>query len=173
MLRSSFGSELYKGREVWSRFSLSQIDYSSFFRQMNMDYCVSQSLLYRSRGLRRGNLYYDIMCQYWTNLLKRFQDNPHLEIPWEFEIKRAIGLFHVHGHKDECFARFAPTYIPGVGMVDGEILESLWAVLNGTSDSIRSMSTAHRREHLDDQMNDSNWKKLADIGMRPFYPTKF
>jgi hypothetical protein len=48
-------------------------------------------------------------------------------------------------------------------MVDGEVLETLWAVLNGIANSIRSQSTAHRRETLDDHMNDSNWKKLIQM----------
>jgi hypothetical protein len=26
------------------------------------------------------------------------------------------------------------------------------------------MSTSHRREVIDDHMNDSNWKKLVDLG---------
>src|SRR6202521_3813800 len=49
------------------------------------------------------------------------------------------------------------------GMVDGEVLETLWAVLNGIADSIRSQSTAHRQEFLDDYMNDSNWKKMIQL----------
>ena len=42
---------------------------------------------------------------------------------------KGIGLFHVHGHKDECMPMFAMTYIPGAGNVDGEILETLWALI--------------------------------------------
>ena len=133
-------------------------------RQMNMDYCVSQTMKFNMVGIKRSILLYDIMCQFWKNLKKRFQGNPYLDFPHGVEILRGIGLFHVHGHKDECYARFAPTFIPGAGMVDGEILETLWAVLNGISDSIRSQSTAHRQETLDDHMNDSNWKKLIHSG---------
>lgn len=130
---------------------------------MNMDYAVSEALKYNTDGIRRVILLYDIMCQYWKNLHRRFQSNPHLSYPEGMEILRGIGLFHVHGHKDECYARYAPTFIPGAGMVDGEVLETLWAVLNGIANSIRSQSTAHRRETLDDHMNDSNWKKLIQM----------
>jgi hypothetical protein len=110
-------------------------------RQMNMDYCVSEALKYNMEGINRAILLYDIMCQYWKNLKRRFDGNPYLTFPDAVEILRGIGLFHVHGHKDECYGRFAPTFIPGAGMVDGEVLETLWAVLNGISDSIRSQST--------------------------------
>jgi hypothetical protein len=132
-------------------------------RQMNMDYCVSQTTKFNMDGIKRSILLYDIMCQFWKNLKKCFEGNPYLDFPHGVEILRGIGLFHVHGHKDECYARFAPTFIPGASMVDGEILETLWAVLNGISDSIRSQSTAHRQETLDDHMNDSNWKKLINL----------
>ena len=110
-------------------------------------------------------LSYDIMCQYWKNLRKRFLNNPYLSLPEDVEFFRAIGLFHVHGHKDECFARFAPTYIPGVGQVDGEVLETLWATLNHISNSTRRASVHHRQEIIDDHMNDSNWKKLLGLGI--------
>jgi hypothetical protein len=131
---------------------------------MNMDYSVSEAMKYNMDGIPRVILLYDIMCQYWTNLKRRFDGNPYLSYPDATEILRGIGLFHVHGHKDECYARYAPTFIPGAGMVDGEVLETLWAVLNGIANSIRSQSTAHRRETLDDHMNDSNWKKLIHMG---------
>lgn len=131
---------------------------------MNIDYCLSQSLKYNSEGLPYVALYYDIMCQYWRNLSKRFEKNSHLSLPDGVDIKRAIGLFHVHGHIEQCFSRYAPTYVPGSGMVAGEILESLWAVSNGASDIARSMTTQSRREYLDDQFNDSNMKKILGIG---------
>jgi len=76
----------------------------------------------------------------------------------------AIGLFHVHGHKDECLYRFATSYVPGAGVVDGEVLETLWAVLNSVSATTRTASIAHRTELLDDHMGDSNFKKMVNIG---------
>jgi hypothetical protein len=133
---------------------------------MNMDYCVSEAMKYNMEGVNRSIWLYDIMCQYWKNLKKRFDGNPYLTMPDGVEVLRGIGLFHVHGHKDECYGRFAPTFIPGAGMVDGEVLETLWAVLNGIADSTRSQSTGHRQETLDDHMNDSNWKKLNNIIFR-------
>lgn len=87
-----------------------------------------------------------------------------MDIPEDLEIYRGIGLFHVHGHKDDCFAKYAPMYIHGAGLVDGEILETLWSVLNRVSESTCTQATSFRRETLDDHMNDSNWKKLTTIG---------
>ena len=75
-----------------------------------------------------------------------------------------IGLFHVHGHKKECYPRYAPSFIPGAGMIDGEILETLWNPLNHTASSARSMTWYSRQEYLDAHMGDSNWKKLIHMG---------
>jgi hypothetical protein len=133
-------------------------------RQMNIDFCLSEAMKYNMDGIKQTLLSYDLMCQFWKNLGRRFEGNPHLTFPQAVEVLRAIGLFHVHGHEHRCYARFAPTFIPGAGMVDGEILETLWAALNKIADSTRSQSTAHRRETLDDHMNDSNWKKLVSLG---------
>ncbi|KAM6494950.1 hypothetical protein JOM56_009573, partial [Amanita muscaria] len=75
----------------------------------------------------------------------------------------AIGLFHVHARKDECFFCFATSFIPGASIVAGEILESLWSSLNAISPTVRTATLAHRAEMLDDHATDSNNRKL--VGM--------
>jgi len=132
-------------------------------RQMNMDYTLCQSLS-RLGDIRTVIVLYDIMCQYWKNLNKRVAQSPYLHLDPDLVMHKGIGLFHVHGHRDECMPMFAPNFIPGAGKVDGEILETLWAPINKISSSIRAMTKAHRQEVLDDHMNDSNWKKLVGMG---------
>lgn len=117
-------------------------------------------------------LLYDIMCQYWVNFLSRTKAAAHIQglshllsLRDDLNIKRGIGLFHVHGHIKECYPRYAPTFIKGAGMVDGEIIETLWHILNDTASSARAMSWCHRQEYLDIHMRDSNWKKLTRMGM--------
>jgi len=74
---------------------------------------------------------------------------------------------HVHGHKAECFTRYAPNFISGVGCVNGEIMETLWSSLNIISPSAHGMATPHRQELLDFQMNDNNFLKM--VRMREWY----
>jgi hypothetical protein len=130
---------------------------------MNMDYVLSQSLQ-RLGGIPLVIVLYDVMCQYWKNLKRRVDQSPYLHLDPDLVMHKGIGLFHVHGHKDECMPMFAPTYIPGAGNVDGEILETLWSPIENVSGSTRAMTTSHRQETLDDHMNDSNWKKLVGMG---------
>ena len=78
----------------------------------------------------------------------------------ELTIIPGIGLWHVHGHQDSCYVRYASNFIEGIGRIDGEIMETLWARLNLISPAARGMSSPHRKECLDYQMNDSNLCKM-------------
>ncbi|KAF8235110.1 hypothetical protein L208DRAFT_1022144, partial [Tricholoma matsutake] len=71
-----------------------------------------------------------------------------------------IGDIHVKGHIIDCFARWNLLFIIGSGVIDGEILETLWSVLNETSQSAKGSMLAHQSKILNDHMNHSNWKKL-------------
>ena len=142
----------------------SGVNFQKGERQMNIDYSFSEALkTTNTDGITEVLLIYDIMCQYGVHMDRRFTEASGLNIPETITVIKAIGLFHVHGHQDSCLYRFAPTYIPGVGMVDGEVLETLWSMLNEISQSVRSATLATREEVLDDHMGDSNWKKLIKI----------
>jgi hypothetical protein len=140
---------------------------------MNMDWSLCEALATTNIGAIKYALdIYDITCQYWQHLLERIEGNPMLDIPEHLQLLHVIGLFHVHGHKDECLYRWATNYVPGAGVVDGEVLETLWSVLNTVSAGTRTASLAHRTEILDDHMNDSNWKKMQHIGNVYLYHVK-
>ena len=101
----------------------------------------------------------------------RVASSRHLKIPDGLELRLGIGLFHIHGHRDTCLARYSPSFIEGGRQIDGKTIETLWAPLNEISRSTRGMSTSHHREVIDDHMNDSNWKKLVDLGEHPLKGT--
>ncbi|KAI5998448.1 hypothetical protein EDC04DRAFT_2612458 [Pisolithus marmoratus] len=94
------------------------------------------------------------------NLGHQIATNPFLSILQGIKIQPGIGIWHVHGHKTECFTRYAPNFIPGSGNVDGKIMETLWSTLNVISPSTQGMATPHQQEVLDFQMNDSNFLKM-------------
>jgi hypothetical protein len=134
-------------------------------RQKNIDYAVCKALNSKTtKGITRALLVYDVLCQWIINFVARVDQSPFLSIPEGLEIVGAIGDFHVVGHVKDCLPRYTLGYVPGSGVIDGEIVETLWAVLNETSRSAKGATMAHRNEILDDHMNHSNWKKL--IGMR-------
>lgn len=130
-------------------------------RQMNIDYAICQALKYHTEGLSHAVVLYDIACQWEVHFLKRVKDGPFLSIPDDMEIISGVGKFHLSAHVKECFAKYSPNFIKGLGQVDGEIVETLWSAFNHTSKSARTGSISHRREIYDDHMRDSNWKKLV------------
>lgn len=137
-------------------------------QQKNVDWAFLQALKTTHVDPRQGAMIiYDIACQYIVHLQDRIG---HL-LPEGLTIDSAIGLFHVHGHKDICFFRYATSFIPGAAVVAGEILESLWAVLNAVTPAMRTATLAHRAEIMDDHMTDSNHKKC--LGMATALSERF
>lgn len=129
-------------------------------QQRNVDHAFLQALATtNTTDIDMVMMIYDIACQYFV----RFEDRVGEKLPKGLTVDAAIGLMHVHGHKEDCFFRFASSFIPGAAIVAGEILESLWSVLNTISPMTRTSTLAHRAEILDDHMNDSNWKKLLNM----------
>ena len=99
--------------------------------------------------------------------MEQVKASSYLNLPNNLELKLTIGLFHTHGHQDTCLARYSPSFINSERQIDGEIIETLWAPLNEIMRSTRGMSTSHCWEVIDDHMNDSNWKKLINLGKFP------
>jgi hypothetical protein len=126
-------------------------------QQRNVDFAFLKALSITGIDPEQGVLLiYDIACQYFIYLKERIG---HL-LPPGLTINQAIDLFHVHAHKDDCFFRFATTFIPGAAIVAGQVIESLWSNLNSISPTVRTATLPHRAEMLDDHACDSNHKKL-------------
>jgi hypothetical protein len=144
----------------------SVVDFPKGERQILMDLALAEAARTTNMTrIKRFALVYDVMCEYGVNLDARFLTYLGISLPEGVELIKAIGLFHVHGHIDKCLHRYATTYIPDLAVIDGEILETLWSVINQTARSTRGATTAHRTEVLDDHMGDSNWKKTINMGL--------
>jgi hypothetical protein len=136
-----------------------------------MDYSIFKALNFNMEGIESALISYDVMCQWSVHMRERVNGSNYLNLPDNLELRLAIGLFHIHRHQDTCLARYSPSFINGGRQIDGEMIETLWAPLNEISRSTRGMSTSHLREVIDDHMNDSNWKKLIDLGKSPVIDT--
>jgi len=144
VLRRNSLANLYKGEQ-----------------QKNADWALMKAVeMARIKYLPRLIVMYDIACQYYPRLREWIG---HIFEGHNIVLDRAVGKFHLYGHIEQCFARFASVFVPGAWAVSGEILESIWSVLNKIGHAVRTASLEHRAELLDDHMNDSNWKKL--LGM--------
>lgn len=110
--------------------------------------------------------WYNIFCQWRIHLMEQIAVSGRtLTLPQDVDIDGGIGLFHMHGHADQCFHWYASYFVPGAAIVDREVLETLWSVLNQVSRFTRTATLLHREEVLDNHMNDNNWRKIVNISM--------
>ncbi|KAF8834188.1 hypothetical protein BDN67DRAFT_992716 [Paxillus ammoniavirescens] len=130
------------------------VDFQKGEWQVNMDYVLFQAL---------GKLEGMLRATFSVHFSARVSKSDYLKLSDSIQIIWGIGLFHIHGHQDVCLSRYSPDLIPGIGKVDGEVLETLWSQLNEICGSTRSMTAAHRQEVLNDHMLDSNRKKMLNI----------
>ncbi|KAK7440437.1 hypothetical protein VKT23_017075 [Stygiomarasmius scandens] len=146
----------------------SMVDFIKGEEQRIMDWGVSWALRV-IKGWNEGNqdaieivnLIYDIMCQYSVHFKSRLTQNEDLCFPEDLKLQYFIGKFHLGCHKAECYVQFTLDLLKGGGRIDGEVLETLWSELNKAKGATRAMSIARRQEHLDDLLQDSNFKKLT------------
>ena len=129
-----------------------------------MDYVLNNALHYKMNSIQRCVLFYDLVCKYRVYLRRRFKESKGLDFPEFEEWMEGVGMWHIYSHISTCYPRFTPLYIPRIGMVDGEVIETLWSRLNLISPSCRTMSLSNRAETLNSHMNDSNWKKNIEMG---------
>ncbi|KIO01284.1 hypothetical protein M404DRAFT_150518, partial [Pisolithus tinctorius Marx 270] len=132
------------------------------------NYSICSALDYHSESITKALVIYDVGCQWSINFQSWVKSSCSLHLPPSLEIIPAVGKFHLAAHKLSCFPRYSLNFIKGAGHLDGEILETLWAPFNKISSTARSMTQAHRQEVYDDHMRDSNWKKIVNMGERPF-----
>ena len=132
-------------------------------RQMNMDYSVCHAIS-RFKGAKSAVVMYDVFCQWIVHFLDRVHGSSTLSLPEDFDLVGGVGKFHLGAHIKKCFYQYSLNFLPHVGQVDGEVMETVWALLNCVASITRAMTKAHRQEVLDDMMNDINWKKLIGSG---------
>ena len=131
-------------------------------QQKNINWAFLQALKNSNIDASQGAmLIYDIACQYFIHL----QDCIGHLLPAGLTLDHAISLFHVHGHKDECFFHFATLFIPGTGITVSEILEMLWLSMNSITPTVQTTTLVNRAETIDDHATDSNHKKMLKIGV--------
>ncbi|KAF7964595.1 hypothetical protein HWV62_5093 [Athelia sp. TMB] len=111
-------------------------------------------------------LSYDIMCQWLVNLWARVPALPEAIHPM-FQKKDLVGKipqFHLEAHGRKCHSRYSLRLMPGVGHVEGEVIERGWSVLGCAAAQTKEMGPGARHNVLDDICSFANWQKIMDSG---------
>ena len=78
-----------------------------------MDYSIFKALNFNMSRIEAALICYDVMCQWSIHMKDRVAGSRHLKIPDGLELRLGISLFHIHGHRDTCLARYLPSFIEG------------------------------------------------------------
>ena len=134
---------------------------------MNMDYSLCNALAYNTKdaatgvALLQALIVYDVACQFFKKFEQRWKASAFLQAIYGWFILSfiwAVGKFHLGAHIALCYPNFSLNHKTGAGQVDGETMETLWALLNAISIMARAMTKAHRQETEDLAINHIAWK---------------
>lgn len=129
-----------------------------------MDYFLIKSL--GKSVLKMFVISYDIACQWSLNLLERIakiEPKCPLLAP-DCTIKFAVPKFHLPAHIPACRNKFAFMLTPGAALGDGEAPERGWGEANPLGPATREMGPGTRRDTLDFNFGDYNWRKIIRLG---------
>lgn len=133
------------------------------YRYSNMDY-IFWSAVNSYKG-RQITVSYDIMCQWYRNLLKRNANLPELLRRLDFVLRYVIPKFHISAHGPKCQTIFSFNFLPFMARTNGENIERGWAWMNPVSLSTREMGPGARHDTLDCQWSAWNWRIITCLGM--------
>ncbi|KIL55356.1 hypothetical protein M378DRAFT_182256 [Amanita muscaria Koide BX008] len=136
-----------------------------------MDYLFYSGL--KNTSIRRMVISYDIACQWSINFKTRMKTcfpetwlvNDTSDMTTNVNLRFLVPKFHLPAHVEKCHQDFSFNYMPMVGRTDGEGPERGWSRINDLSNSTREMGPGSRQDTIEDNMNDSNWKKVTTMGL--------
>lgn len=118
------------------------------------------------RGLKKVVISYDIACQWFVHLRKRMQEWPIARrIPSDVALQPVIPAFHYPAHRDENHDEYNTRLCSGLGSVDGEAIERLWAQVGTLGVASKTMAPASRQLVIDDALSFCNWLKYISHSM--------
>ncbi|KAF6751956.1 hypothetical protein DFP72DRAFT_1070661 [Ephemerocybe angulata] len=136
-------------------------------RYCNMDFILHWSLVVLALGvLHTFYISYDIACQWSKYLMERLKaiDPTGPLLKDKSKARFLVPKFHLPAHIASCQTKFAFMFTPGAGLGDGEAPERGWGEANPLAPSTREMGLGTRRDTLDYNFGDYNWRKIIDLG---------
>ncbi|KAJ7839295.1 hypothetical protein B0H13DRAFT_2239609 [Mycena leptocephala] len=133
-------------------------------RYANMDYIFGSILRHHHHKLPK-TISYDIICQWWKNLLERMKELPplvrcHLILAL---LRFVIPKMHIHAHTLMCLLLYSLNLVPGSGQTNGEGIERPWSNIGGIASSTRVMGPGARHDTIDCHWGHWNWQKLVHL----------
>ncbi|KAJ7429163.1 hypothetical protein B0H11DRAFT_1702421 [Mycena galericulata] len=133
-------------------------------RYVNMDYIFASILRHKHEMLLKI-ISYDIVCQWWKNLIERLKKLPPLVriTITNLLMRFVIPKMHIHAHTMACQLVFSLNLLLGAAQTDGEGIERPWAHIGPIASSTRVMGPGGRHDCLDCHWSFWNWLKFIGI----------
>ncbi|KAG8720863.1 hypothetical protein FRC08_017744 [Ceratobasidium sp. 394] len=133
------------------------------------DYAIGSVIhLLQREGCDNIGLFYDIYCHWAKNWWARANRLP-MQIKQPTHYIGGIPKYHLAGHTDSCYVQYSLNNMPGVGRLDAEGCERLWADANQASGSTSNKGSGARIDSLNHLFQDWNWRKTTTIAvLRPW-----
>ncbi|KIM37573.1 hypothetical protein M413DRAFT_56267, partial [Hebeloma cylindrosporum] len=133
-------------------------------RYCNMDFLFYQTL--KGTEVLIFVISYDIACQWSINIYHRMFELDHEFFLFDNTryVRFLVPKFHLPAHVEKCRTNFSFNYTKNVGRTDGESPERGWVNLNVLAPSTREMGPGRRRDTIDCNIGDENWKKFFGMG---------
>ncbi|KAJ7463593.1 hypothetical protein FB451DRAFT_1043016 [Mycena latifolia] len=133
-------------------------------RYANIDYIFASILRHLHPRLLKI-ISYDVVCQWWKNLVHRLKKLPPLvRLVAMLNLMRfVIPKMHIHAHTLACQLTFSLNLVPSSAQTDGEGIECPWANIGGVATSTREMGPGSRDDMLNCHWGHWNWQKLLGL----------
>ncbi|KAF9471524.1 hypothetical protein BDN70DRAFT_819891, partial [Pholiota conissans] len=132
-------------------------------RYANMDYILVSAI--QSTKVSSITISYNIVCQWFIHLYNRMKSwLAALHLDPIIEVRPLIPKFHEPAHKEKDHEQFSFNFTAGVGQMDGEVPERVWAGHNGLGNSTKTQGPGSRHDMLDDHFGFWNWQKYCSMG---------
>ncbi|KAG8693913.1 hypothetical protein FRC09_010194, partial [Ceratobasidium sp. 395] len=115
-----------------------------------------------TEGCDNVAIFYDIYCHWFKKWWERACLLPSpVEQPKYYV--GGIPKYHITGHVDLCWVLYSINLLKGMGRLDAEGCERLWADANLASGSTSTKGSGSRIDALNHMFQDWNWRKLITI----------
>lgn len=137
-------------------------------RYCNMDFIVHWGVvIFALTFLKTFFISYDIACQWSIHFIERLRamnvTSPFLQP--DVDIRYVVPKFHLPAHIPRCQTQFAFMFSWGCGLGDGEAPERGWGESGALAPATRKMGPGSRRDVLDFNWGDYNWRKVVNLGI--------
>ncbi|KAJ7681689.1 hypothetical protein B0H17DRAFT_942799 [Mycena rosella] len=105
-------------------------------------------------------LTYDVYCQFYVNISKRFKKWFPSLVGLIDKLSGAVPKMDIRNHIGQCQPQWSTNFNKFLAFLIGELIQGTWAKMNQFVGSTKEQNHGPRHDSLDDGAGQNNWDKL-------------